>query len=95
VPGEFTDPAQIGGLVVARHEGRAVYVRDLGRVVDGFKQAETISRYNGVPSVSLSIQKRAGENIIRICDECGRCSPRRARVCRPASGSRSPSTSRG
>ena len=33
---------------------------------------ETLSRYNGVPSVSLSIQKRAGENIVRICDEVRR-----------------------
>lgn len=69
VPGEFADPAEIGGLVVARREGRAVYARDVARVVDGFKEDETISRFNGVPSVSLSIQKRAGENIIRICDE--------------------------
>ena len=69
VPGEFADPAEIGSLVVARREGRAVYVRDLARVVDGFKEDETVSRHNGVPSVSLSIQKRAGENIIRICDE--------------------------
>ncbi len=69
VPGEFADPAEISGLVVARREGRAVYVRDVARVVDGLKEDETVSRYNGVPSVSLSIQKRAGENIIRICDE--------------------------
>ncbi len=69
VPGEFAAPAEISGLVVARREGRAVYVRDVARVVDGFKEDETLSRLNSVPSVSLSIQKRAGENIIRICDE--------------------------
>ena len=47
-------------------------MRDVARVVDGFKEDETVSRYNGAPSVSLSVQKRAGENIIRICDEVRR-----------------------
>lgn len=69
VPGEFEDPAEIEGLVVARHGERPVYVRDVAAVTDGFKDVETISRYNGRPSVSLSVQKRAGENIVRICDE--------------------------
>lgn len=69
VPGEFEDPQEIAALVVSRSGGRPVYVRDVAAVVDGHKEAETLSRYNGVPSVSLSIQKRAGENIVRICDE--------------------------
>jgi multidrug efflux pump len=69
VPGEFEEPGEIGDLVVASRGGRPVYVRDVAQVVDGFKDVETISRYNGVSSVSLSVQKRAGENIVRICDE--------------------------
>ncbi len=69
VPGEFERPSEIEGLVIARRGERPVYVRDVARVVDGFKDVETISRYNGRPSVSLSVQKRAGENIVRICDE--------------------------
>ena len=28
-----------------------------------------MARHNGRPSISLSVQKRAGENIVRICDE--------------------------
>jgi multidrug efflux pump len=72
VPGEFEEPQEIAGLVVTRREGRPVYVRDVATVVDGHKDVETLSRYNGVPSVSLSIQKRAGENIVRICDEVRR-----------------------
>ena len=72
VPGEFEEPREIAGLVVSRREGRPVYVRDVATVVDGHKDVETLSRYNGVPSVSLSIQKRAGENIVRICDEVRR-----------------------
>lgn len=72
VPGEFEDPREIAALVVSRRGGRPVYVRDVAAVVDGHKDVETLSRYNGVPSVSLSIQKRAGENIVRICDEVRR-----------------------
>jgi multidrug efflux pump len=69
VPGEFEDPAEINDLVIRQHSERPVYVRDVATVVDGYKEVETIARHNGRPSVSLSVQKRAGENIVRICDE--------------------------
>jgi multidrug efflux pump subunit AcrB len=69
VPGEFENPDEIRDLVITHIDQRPVYVRDVAEVVDGFKDVETISRYNGEPSVSLSVKKRAGENIVRICDE--------------------------
>jgi CzcA family heavy metal efflux pump len=69
VPGEFEDPAEINDLVL-RHDGeRPVYVRDVATVVDGYKEVETMARHNGRPSVTLSVRKRAGENIVVICDE--------------------------
>ncbi len=69
VPGEFRTPEEIYGLVVGLHDGMPVYLKDLARVVDGFKDEEGRSRLNGHPAVNIQIKKRAGENVLRIADE--------------------------
>ncbi|TVR65739.1 MAG: efflux RND transporter permease subunit, partial [Gemmatimonadales bacterium] len=68
VDGEFVDPAIIGELVVGTFDGRPVYIRDLAEVEFGFADRTSYARLNGVPVVTLSIVKRAGENIIETAD---------------------------
>ena len=68
VPGEFRTPEEIYGLVVGTHNGQPVYLKDVARVVDGFKDETSRSRLNGRESVNIAVKKRAGENIIRITD---------------------------
>jgi multidrug efflux pump subunit AcrB len=46
-----------------------VPLRDLGTVRFTYAEPETYSRFNGAPSISISITKRTGENIIDIVDE--------------------------
>jgi multidrug efflux pump len=41
----------------------------VARIEDTHKDPLTRSRINGRPSVTLAVQKRSGENIVRICDE--------------------------
>ena len=69
VPGEFQRPSDLAKLVVKRGQTGNVYLRDLAEVHDGHKQIETISRVNDVPSVTLTISKRSGENIISISEQ--------------------------
>ena len=69
VPGEFRSPDEIYGLVVGTHQGRPVYLKDVARVVDGFKDESGRSRLNGREAVNLQVKKRAGENISRIVTE--------------------------
>ncbi|MGW8158992.1 MAG: efflux RND transporter permease subunit [Desulfoprunum sp.] len=66
VPGEFQTPEEIYGLVIGTHKGEPVCLKDVARVVDGFKEENSISRLNGRDAVNLAIKKRAGENIIAI-----------------------------
>ena len=66
VPGEFASPQEIYGLVVGLHEGRPVYLKDVARVVDGFKDEEGRSRLNGNEAVNIQVKKRAGENVLDI-----------------------------
>jgi CzcA family heavy metal efflux pump len=68
IPGEFADPREIMDLVVAQTGGQMVHVRDVARVVDGYKEPKTHSRLNGKDTVTLSVQKKTGENIIGVCD---------------------------
>jgi len=69
VPGEFRTPDEIYGLIVGLHNGQPVYLRDVARVVDGFKDEEGRSRLNGQEAVNIQIKKRAGENILHITDK--------------------------
>ncbi len=68
VPGEFQTPDEIYGLVISTFEGLPVYLKDLAKVVDSFKDETSRSRLNGREAVSISVKKRVGENIIAITD---------------------------
>jgi multidrug efflux pump subunit AcrB len=69
VPGEFKTPDEIFGLVIGTFEGLPVYLKDLARVVDSFKDETSRSRLDGREAVSISVKKRVGENIIAITDQ--------------------------
>ncbi len=66
VPGEFNTPEEIYGLVIGTHNGEPVYLKDMAKVVDGFKEETSRSRLDGRSAVNLAVKKRSGENIISI-----------------------------
>lgn len=72
VPGEFKSPEEIYGLVVGTHNGQPVYLKNLARVVDGYKEETSRSRLDGRDAVNISVKKRSGENIIDISKEVDR-----------------------
>jgi len=69
VPGEFESPEEIYSLVVSTFEGKPVYLKDLARVVDSFKDETSRSRLNGRSAVNITVKKRVSENIIAITDK--------------------------
>jgi multidrug efflux pump len=68
VPGEVEDPLAVERFVVAAKGQRPVEVRDVATVTYGFKDRSSYSRIDGRESVSLSVQKRSGANIIAVTD---------------------------
>ena len=81
VPGEFKDMETIENLVVKAPEGQQVLIKDIATVKDTYKEPETYSRLTvfekdasgkvvpiSRPNISLSVVKRAGENIIEIAN---------------------------
>jgi multidrug efflux pump len=69
VPEDFKHPSEIFSIVAFVRDGRPVYLRDLAFIHDSFKDPLTRSRLNGETSVTLAVQKRSGENILRVTDE--------------------------
>ncbi|HUT72382.1 MAG TPA: efflux RND transporter permease subunit [Desulfatiglandales bacterium] len=72
VPGEFQNPEEIYGLVVGLNQGDPVYLKDVARVVDGFKDEEGRARLNGREAINIQVKKRAGENVLRIAEQVDR-----------------------
>jgi HAE1 family hydrophobic/amphiphilic exporter-1 len=86
--GELQNAAEIAAVPVRRAssanaagsgsaEGGAslpgvVLVRDVARVEDGFRERESIARFNGTESVGLLVFKNAGANTVRVAREVDR-----------------------
>lgn len=68
VPGEVEDPVAIEEFVVKVVDQQPVQIRDLATVRYGFEDRSSFSRIDGRESVSLSVQKRSGANIIEVVD---------------------------
>ncbi len=72
VPEDYQNPSDIFSIVAFVRDGKPVYLRDVATIQDSFKDPLTRSRINGVKSVTLAVQKRSGENIVRVTDEIKR-----------------------
>lgn len=66
--GRFDRVEEFLDVQVANVGGRVVRVRDVAKVVDGTVEPRSLSRYNGVPAVTLSIRKQSGANTVAVVD---------------------------
>src|SRR5262249_23768610 len=64
--GRYTDPRAFQDLTVATVNGGPVRIKDIGHVEDGTKEQRSLSRLNGVPTVSLEIRRQSGANTIEV-----------------------------
>jgi len=69
VEGEFKAPGEMINLIIHEVGGRPVYLNDVAVIRDAFEDRRSISRFDGHESITLSVIKRAGENVPRIADE--------------------------
>ena len=68
--GTFSSVKEFENLLITGDDSdRQIYLRDVANVTFGFRDRDSISRMEGHESVTLSVKKRSGENIIRISDE--------------------------
>lgn len=55
-------------MVVATVQGTPVRLRDIGEVVDGTKEVRTLARYDGEPTVVVTVQRQSGENTMQVIE---------------------------
>ena len=64
--GQLRDAKGFGDLIVAWRDGRAVRLRDLGRVVDDVQNNRNAAWYKGQRAVMLAIQRQPGTNTVQV-----------------------------
>ncbi len=68
VIGEFKNINDIKNLVIAKGENnQPVYLKDIATVVDSFKDRTSVSHFNGLEDINLSIQKESLKNTVSVC----------------------------
>ncbi len=66
--GKFKSLDEIRGMVVASTPAGIVYLKDIARVMDTFKENSTLSRLNGENAIALLIQKQSDANSVKTSD---------------------------
>ncbi|MEN9355364.1 MAG: hypothetical protein RL318_2689, partial [Fibrobacterota bacterium] len=68
--GELKTPEAFESVVVRASAGKVVRLRDVASVRFGWvRDRSSIARFNGKPSLAITVTKRTGENIIEIIDQ--------------------------
>ncbi|MAU42073.1 MAG: MFS transporter [Kordiimonas sp.] len=68
VPGLFETAQDVYNLPIKIDGDSIVTLADITEIRRTYKDAETISRYNGQPSLTLMVTKKIGENVIETVD---------------------------
>ena len=66
--GRVVDPKSFGDLVIATRNGSPIRIRDIGYAEDGTKEQRSLSRLNGVPTVTLAIRRQSGANTVAVIE---------------------------
>lgn len=66
--GEYQSVDEVARTVVSTVEGKPVRVRDVAAVRDSYEDVQYLVEINGVPSVSLGIQKQSGANTVEVTE---------------------------
>ncbi|WP_448698828.1 efflux RND transporter permease subunit [Mucilaginibacter sp. AW1-3] len=72
---DFKNADEVAAMAIRNPQGRAIYLRDIAEIKDGFKDQESYARLktNDNPDfknvITLNISKRAGENLIQASDK--------------------------
>lgn len=70
VLGEFKNLKELENLVIAQGQNNEpVYLKNVAKVQDSYKEQTSASHYNGTTSINLLIQKESMKNIVEVCHE--------------------------
>ena len=69
INGKFAAVEEIGNVVLRNNAGMSVYLKDIAEVKLDAKRAESYARLDGLPTISLNVIKKAGENLVSASDK--------------------------
>ncbi|MCX7926604.1 MAG: efflux RND transporter permease subunit [Candidatus Omnitrophica bacterium] len=68
MPGEFTNPQDIQTVILGKRNGANVYLRDVARIEDSFKEVTTHVRIDRSPGLIMIVQKQTGTNTVEVSE---------------------------
>jgi HAE1 family hydrophobic/amphiphilic exporter-1 len=66
IEGKIKEPAGFGRIIVARRAKGPVYLDQVAEIVDGEREAESLSRINGKPGITINVLKVQDANIVEV-----------------------------
>ncbi len=68
--GKLTSAREFEDVVISTIDGVPIRIRDIGTVEDGTKEQRSIARLDGVPTVTVEIQRQTGANTVEVIEGC-------------------------
>ncbi|MCM8787701.1 MAG: efflux RND transporter permease subunit, partial [Candidatus Omnitrophica bacterium] len=66
LPAEFTFVEQMNKVILGTYNSKPVYLKDVAKIEDGFKEVEMIVRHNRQRGLLLMVQKQTGVNSVEV-----------------------------
>lgn len=66
LPGEFARPEEINLIILGKRNGKPVYLRDVAKIEDGFKEITSLVRFKKNPGIMMMVQKQSGTNSVEV-----------------------------
>lgn len=66
IPGEFASPQEINSVILGKKDGKVIYLRDIARVEDGFKEKKAVVRIGRNSGMLMQVQKQTGTNTVEV-----------------------------
>ncbi|MCK9595465.1 MAG: efflux RND transporter permease subunit [Candidatus Omnitrophica bacterium] len=68
LPGEFASPDEIKSVILGIRKGKVIYLRDVARIEDAFKEVNTIVRIDRKRGLTMMVQKQTGTNTVEVAE---------------------------
>jgi len=66
LPGEFASPEEINLVILGKRGDKLIYLRDVARVEDSFKEVTSLVRVDKQRGLMMMVQKQSGTNTVEV-----------------------------
>ena len=68
LPGEFKSPDEINLIILGNREGKFVYLKDVAKVEDSYREITSIVRFERKLGMMMMVQKQTGTNTVEVAE---------------------------